>query len=406
MKILSQYKGLNKEIYVISFCKLIDCVGSMIGPMLTLILSIKLGMNASEIAMHFMLVMALSLPIHLFSGKLTDKINKKLIINVCDITTALLYIACGIIGLNKTTLWLYIIGDLLQTAESPAYESLIADYTTTKDRDRAYSLNYLCLNLGLVLAPTIGGLLLNKYLSLMFVVNGITELISIIIFDINVKNIYVIEDNSNKYEKRSNKGNILSILKQNKILIVFIIIFSVSITTYSMWSYLIPLTLTNINGETGSVIYGTMSSLNCVVVVLCTAIITSLINKVSSIDRMILGNFFEISGFIIFLLFLNIQFMYYVAIFVFTVGEIINTITTNPHITKRIPVNFRGRMISLMYIVENIIMALGQLIVGKVYDTKGMTSAWVIVISIGILSIIAYQLTKKEDRKTFPDLYK
>lgn len=406
MKILSQYKGLKKEVYVISFCKLIDCVGSMIGPMLTLILSIKLGMNASEIASHFVLVMALSLPIHLFSGKLTDKLNKKLIINVCDITTALLYITCGIIGLNKTTLWLYIIGDLLQTAESPAYESLIADYTTTQDRERAYSLNYLCLNFGLVLAPTIGGFLLNDYLGLMFIINGITELISIVIFDINVKNIYVIEDNSNKYERRSNEGNVFKILKQNKILIVFIIIFGISITTYSMWSYLIPLTLTQIKGEEGSFIYGTMSSLNCVVVVLCTAFITNFINKFTSIDRMILGNIFEVGGFVIFLLFINVQFMYYIAIFVFTIGEIINTITTNPHLTKRIPVNFRGRMISLMYVIENIIFAAGELIIGKIYDTKGMNTAWLVVISVGILSIIAYQLTKKEDRKTFPDLYK
>lgn len=406
MSIFSQYKGLRKEQYVIFISKLIDNLGSMIGPLLTIILSIKLGMNASEIALYSLVITVLSLPISLFGGRLTDKINKKLLINIGDITTSILYIICGIVGLNRTTLVIYIIGSLIQTAESPAYESLIADFTTSEDRERAYSLNYLGTNLGLMLAPTIGGLLINNHLNLMFILTGSSQLLSIIIFDIFIKDTRPIIDTSNKYENKLDKGNVFDILKKNKVLIAYMIIFAVSITTYCMWGYLLPLSLTKVQGELGSIYYGTMSSLNCIVVVLCTAPITSLISRTISINRMIIGNILEVLGFTIFFIFIKIPTFYYLAIIIFTFGEIVNTITTSPHLSKRIPINYRGRISSMLYVIENIFISVGEIIIGRVFDNVGLNIAWIIVIVVGVLSIFAYQFTKKKDKETFPDLYK
>lgn len=406
MRIFNQYKGLRKEQYVIFVCKLIDNLGSMIGPMMTLILSTKLGMNASEIAMYTIMVTVLSLPIVLFGGKITDRFNKKLIINIFDISTSIIYIVCGIFGLSKVTLVFYIVGSLFQVAESPAYDSLVADFSTSEDRDKAYSLNYLGLNLGMMLAPTIGGLLLNNHLSLMFIINGTFQIASIIVFDIFIKDTRPIIDTSNKYEaKEENRISSLQVLMKNKIVIIFMIIFSFSITCYNMWGYLMPLSLTSVQGVNGSVFYGTMSSLNCVVVVLCTTPLTALLTKTTSINRMMLGNTLEISGFIIFLLFINKPFMYYVAIIIFTIGEITNTITTGPHLTKRIPMNYRGRIMSILYFMESVVYSLCSVFIGKVYDYKGLNVAWILVIVIGITTIIAYQLTKKKDKETYPDLY-
>ena len=184
------------------------------------------------------------------------------------------------------------------------------------------------------------------------------------------------------------------------------IIFSFSITCYNMWGYLMPLSLTSIQGTSGSVYYGTMSSLNCVVVVLCTTPLTALLTKATSINRMMLGNTLEISGFIIFLLFINKPFMYYIAIIVFTLGEITNTITTGPHLTKRIPMNYRGRIMSILYFMESVVYSLCSVFIGKVYDYQGLSTAWMIVIITGIITIVAYQLTKKKDKEAYPDLYK
>lgn len=381
-------------------------MGSMIGPMLTLILSSNLGLNAKEIALISTIFTIISLPISLIGGKICDKYNKKLILNIGDITTSLIYIGCGLIGINMYTLVAYYIGSLIQACESATYSSLVADFSVGEQREKASSLLYLGLNLGMVLAPTIGGFLLKDHANLIFLLNGIFQLISIIIFDIFVKDTTAIVDTENKYENESTTDSTLKILKENKVITLTLLVMAVSMAVYNMWGYLMPLSLDDVNPTYGSIYYGTMSSLNCVVVVLFTALVTSLIEKFTTMNKMILGNIFEISGYAVFLLFVNNTFMYYISIIVFTIGEIINTITTTPHLTKRIPINYRGRILSLSDTLYFFFNAIIQFVAGSIYDSYGMYQAWILIIIIGIITIISYQLLKKPDEKSFPDLYK
>ena len=43
MKLLDQYRGLRREIYILFFGRIVTNLGSMIWPVLTMILSQKLG---------------------------------------------------------------------------------------------------------------------------------------------------------------------------------------------------------------------------------------------------------------------------------------------------------------------------------------------------------------------------
>lgn len=406
MKIIDQYKGLRKEVYVLFACKLIDNAGSMIGPMFTLILSIKMGMDGKSIALLMSIFTILSMPVQLIGGKLGDKLNKKTIINVCDITTSIIYIACGFVGLNKTTLMIYMFGSLIQSVESPIYDSLVADFTTSADRDRAYSLIYVGLNLGLALAPTIGGFLLKDYLWLMFVISGVGELLSVIVFNIYIKDIKVVIDNSNIYETAKEDTNILKVFKENKILIYILVIFSLGAFTYTMYGYLMPLTLKDMHGELGSVYYGTMSSTNCIVVFTCTVFITNLLMRINSLNKMIIGNGLELIGYIIFVLFVNKTLAYYPAIIIFTFGEIVNTISTSPYLTKRIPLNYRSRVFSLFSVFETSFQCIGTVIVGSIYDIYGYKIPWIITMITIMVIIVLFILIKNMDKETYPNLYK
>ena len=82
-----------------------------------------------------------------------------------------------------------------------------------------------------------------------------------------------------------------------------------------------------------------------------------------------------------------------------------NTITTTPHLTKRIPINYRGRILSLSDTLYFFFNAIIQFIAGSIYDSYGMYQSWILVILIGLATVIAYQLLKKPDEKAFPDLY-
>ncbi len=406
MKLIDQYRGLRKEIYVLGICELIDCAGSMVGPLLTLILSSKLGMDASAIALYFLIYTVLSLPIHLLGGRLTDRMNKKLLINICDVTTSVIYIICGLAGINKITITCYLFGSLLQAAESPAYQTLTADFTTSADRDKAYSLHYLAMNLGMVLAPTLGGLLMKDHLGFMFVLSGCVQLLSILIFDLFVKDMSAVKDSENKYEEESSSGNVIRVLMENRALIPFVLIYAFSMLFYGMYGYLMPLSFTAVHGDVGSVLYGTVSSLNCVTVLVFTAALTAMFAKRTSIDKMIWGNAFEVFGMLMIFLFLGTPVVYYIAIVIFTFGEILNTTTTSPHLTRRIPANFRGRIMAVASVFVDLVMSAGEFAVGKVYDNVSPEAAWISVLCLGAATIIGYILLKKPDRKAYPELYK
>lgn len=406
LSIFDQYKGLGKEIYVLFVCKLIDNAGSMVGPMFTLILSNKMGMSGEEIAIYLSLFSILCIPVQLLGGKLGDKINKKLIINICDIATSLIYIVCGIIGLNKITLLAYMFGSLLQNAESPIYDSLVADFSLSADRERASSLIYVGLNLGLALSPTIGGFLLKDYLWLMFIISGVSELISVIVFNIYVKDVKAIEDETNIYEKKMEKGDILSIFKKNKTLVYFLLIFSLGTISYNMYAYLMPLTMMDVHGELGSVFYGTMSSTNCIVVFTCAVMITNLLERFISINKMMIAHTCELIGYLMFVLFLGKQFLYYPAIVIFTFGEIGNTIASSPFITRRIPLNYRTRINSIYAVFSTIVGSLGQLLIGKIYDVYGYYLAWIMTFAVIAIILIIFASIKKLDKQEYPELYK
>ena len=100
INIISQYKGLRRENYILCFGRLVTAMGAMVRPMLTMILSQKLGMNAVQVAWVTALMGILSIPANLIGGKMADRFSKKMNIVYLDIVSVVCYIICGLIPLS------------------------------------------------------------------------------------------------------------------------------------------------------------------------------------------------------------------------------------------------------------------------------------------------------------------
>lgn len=155
--LITQYRGLRREIYILFIGRIVTNFGSMVWPVMTLIMSRKLGMDAKTIALFLIVCGLFQLPFNLIGGKLADIRNKKHIIVVCDSISIVLFLTGAALPISYATLVLILIAATAQAMEGPSYEALLADLSLTKDRERAYSLEYLGNNLGLMLAPTIAG---------------------------------------------------------------------------------------------------------------------------------------------------------------------------------------------------------------------------------------------------------
>ena len=375
MHFFSQYRGLRRENYVLFFGRIVTNMGSMVWPMLTMILNQKLGMSAGNIAILTAVFGILMMPATLFGGKLADRLNKKNIIIVGDIVSVVCYILCGCVPLGMGTIVLMFVASLFQTIEGPAYNAIIADITSLEERDKAYSLLYWGANLGLVLSPTLSGLLFKNYLWLA------------------------------EYQRARDGESIFAILRQNPTILLYLAVSALCSAAYDQYGYLMPLDLGRIHGENGAVIYGTVSSLNCIVVVLFTPFITRLFRRVIDTKKLLTGKLLFLAGYILFLTFLGTIPMYYAAMLIFTWGEIINTIADGPYLSARTPASHRGRINSVSGVAYTILRGVFNIAEGKAYDAYGSTAAWGLTIGALTISILLSVWLIFRDRARYPRLY-
>ena len=404
---LSQYKGLRKEIYVLFFGRVVTNLGAMVWPMLTMIMSQKLGMDASTIAVVMVLAGIVMVPANVFGGKLADRFNKKKIIVYFDILSIICYITCGLVPLSFVTIGLFFIAGIGQNLEGPSYNALLADLSTTADREKAYSLMYLGGNLGLVLSPTIAGLLFKNYLWLSFIISGVAIGCSTILIALKIKDITPEKDTSEEsvYQKSRSDVSIFTVLKENKVVVLFCVAIALYYAAYHQYGYLMPLDMGKVHGENGAALYGTVSSLNCIVVVIFTPIITRIFKNIINTRKILIGQALVLVGYVTFLLFLGRIAFYYIAMLLFTWGEIFTTISEGPYTSTRMPASHRGRINGFNSVLNFVLQSASQLSVGALYDNYGSTAAWTLVIGIVVGAMVLTVILIKLDRKAYPKLY-
>ena len=137
---------------------------------------------------------------------------------------------------------------------------------------------------------------------------------------------------------------LLSVLKENKVVVLFCVAIALYYAAYHQYGYLMPLDMGKVHGENGAALYGTVSSLNCIVVVIFTPIITRIFKNIINTRKILIGQALVLVGYVTFLLFLGRIAFYYVAMLLFTWGEIFTTISEGPYTSTRMPASHRGRI--------------------------------------------------------------
>ena len=407
MKLISQYKGLRRENYILCFGRLVTAMGAMVWPMLTMILSQKMGMSAEHIAWVMSAFGILSLPTNLIGGKMADHFNKKMNIVFLDSISVVCYVICAVIPLSAVSIILMFIAATSQNMEQPSYNAITADLTVTDDRERAYSLQYLCTNLGFVMSPTIGGFLLQDYLWLAFLLSGTAIGCSTVLIFFLVKDITPMKDTSQKafYQTSREGEGIWTVLKENKMIILYILAVSGFYATYQMYNYLMPLDLARIHGGSGAVIFGSITSVNCIVVVIFTPLITRMFPKVSDTVKTMLGQALLVAGFAMFWLFAGRIPVYYIAMVILTWGEVFSMLAESPYLTKRMPASHRGRINGVEGVLRTGITSVYQLLIGFIYGIGTSDAAWAAVLITGSLFVVLCFVLIVEDKKVYKNLY-
>jgi MFS family permease len=291
--------------------------------------------------------------------------------------------------------------------EYPSYDALFADLSTTKDRERAFSLSYLGGNLGLVLSPTIAGLLFKNYLWLSFLISGVSIALSTVLIALLVKDVTPVEDHSEEaaYQVKQENTGVFAVFRKNPLLILYLLCGTLYSAAYGQYNFIMPLDMAAVHGDAGAVIFGTVSSLNCITVVIFTPLITKLFAGMRDTGKLLTGRFLVFAGYLAFLLLLGFIPGYYLAMLIFTWGEIFDVLSSGPYVSTRIPASHRGRINGLMSVAYAAVTGSINLFIGQLYDRAGSSWTWAVILGVTLLSAGAAIALKALDRKNYPKLY-
>ena len=85
---------------------------------------------------------------------------------------------------------------------------------------------------------------------------------------------------------------------------------------------------------------------------------------------------------------------------IFTIGEVFETIGSQPYMSKRIPSTHRGRISSLSGVMSIVICSLLQVVTGVLVDTYDYVFVWTVIVGIGCIYYV-FVVNKRRKRRSY-----
>lgn len=390
--IFNTYRGLSKEVYILFIGRIVNSLGAFVHPLMALILTQKIGLSVAEAGVFVTTLSVFQAPAMIVGGKLADSIGRRKVIIIFQLLGAITLISCGFMEPSTTMAKVMILSSCFYSMSSPAFEALNADITTPKNRKASYSLLYMGTNIGFCIGPIIGGLLYENYLPLIFIGDGITTLIALILIILFIKEGSKEECIDKEPEEISDlekevEGSVFKVLIKRPILIFFSIGILMYYFSYSQWGFALPIQLENIFSENGAKLYGLLGGLNGVVVIILTPILTTMTKKTSILKTMAIGGIFYTISFGMFG-FISLPILFFIAIFIMTIGEILITINQGTFIANNTPSSHRGRISSILPLISGFGFAMGPMIMGDIIEVYNILTGWIVVALVSALGMI------------------
>ena len=401
---MSIYKNLPRPVYILFFATIINGVGIFVYPFLVLLLTQHFGYSDAWTG-AFMSVAALTyLPGSFAGGKLADIIGRKRVMVVGQLLASAMFFICGLLGTSRLVPLFILLNLLFDGVTDPARSALMTDVTTQENRQASFSLNYLGHNLGFALGPVIAGLLFYSAPSWLFFGNAIAGALSIIFVALMVPESKpdqtAIEKSyeSDSTEKAVSGGLFKALMTRPRLLILAVCITFFSFS-YSQSLFALPLYTTQLYGKAGATLYGTMMSLNAVVVVVSNAFIVMALKKFHPLRNIACAGVLYAIGFAGLGL-VQAPIWLYLLTVIFTLGEVIDATNTHYYIANNTPITHRARFSAILPVIMGIGHGIAPLIGGQISSRYGLSILWVLVgitALIGTIGVFILYLTEKKE---------
>lgn len=405
------YRGLPKPVYALFIATIMNGLGIFVYPFMVLLLTQRLGYSDAWAGMFMSLAALAYLPGSFVGGKLADKIGRKKVMIYSQVLASIMFIVCGFLGTSNLVPLFIFFNLMFDGATDPARSALMTDITSQENRQVSFSLNYLGYNIGFSLGPVIAGVLFYTAPEWLFFGNAIATLLSItwVAFTVpeSKPDQQAIEASfhTDSTEKAHAGGWISALLSRPRLLILALCITFFSFS-YSQTLFALPLYTTSLYGKAGATLYGSIMSLNAIVVVASNAFLVMALRRYHPLRNIAIAGLLYTIGFSCMGLIKAPIWLYFLAV-VFTLGEVIDATNTHYYIANNTPISHRARFSAVLPVIMGTGHAIAPLIGGQISSRYGLDILWLIVgvtSIVGTLGVLILYWTEKPVDKQIPPL--
>lgn len=391
------YSGLPSEMYLLFAARLVTAMGSFIMPLLTLILTRKLGFSPARAGGWLTLLTVSQAPCLALGGRLADTMGRKKLLLFSQTAAAAAYLLCAAAG-GKSMVPCILLAADLSVLGYPASDALVADLAAPAQRKAAYSLLYFGTNVGITFSMLLGGLLFERHLPLLFALDALTTLACCAIVALGVKEHY------RRPEKEADgpaAPPLWPVLRAAPVLIVFLLLMFLFDFCYAEWNFLLPAQMGAQFAAEGARLFSLLVAVNGAVVILCTPFATARTERLHPLAGLAAGGALYTAAYLVFAAGSGMP-LYLAASVLFTLGEVLSTIQIGTFIADHTPAPCRGRMTALGNFVRGAGSASSPAVTGALLPGTGYRGAWLLTAVLMALGTAGMALLRRADRRAAP----
>lgn len=386
------YTKLPKGVYILFLAGIINSAGNFVYPFLALFLTLKLGYSENNAGLVLTIIIAAEGLGRLVGGKLADWVGRKIIIIILSFLGSVCYLVIVFLGISPFVVYLIVLAGFLKTGAMPAMNALVIDVTTRKDRNDAFSLIYLGQNLGFAIGPLVAGFLFVNHLMLIFIVDAITTILAMIPIIIllkepskSIEGFNVIGGQVNEESERSEAGSTVKIFFKKPVLVGYAFISIILSFVYAQSTFGLPLYLNQIFNQGGPKIYGSLMTVNAIIVIALTLILISIFKRFNPLLNISIAGILFAVGFGL-LFYSKLYFLFIISTIIWTFGEIINSVSSNVLIANYSPANHRGRFNAIIFFISGAGFAISPWLMGLYMSHFGLENTWLFIFAVSIFA--------------------
>lgn len=382
--LLDRLRRLPAPLWFVYAGTTVNRLGAFVFPFLTIYLMEGRGLSFTQVGWILSIGSVGLLFGNLAGGWLTDRWSRK-----GTLLLALMINVLGFLGLSGRfePVWTYaaflFVGYVGTGLFGPAASTIIADLTTPEERPIAYTVNYVCTNLGMGLGPLLGGVLAATSYRLLFLGDIATSLACAALIYFGVRGMaQPIQDEPGQRQP------MISIWLRHRLVFAFCLANFFLIAPLMGLEFAVPL-LVKSTFASAPVYIGAVYTINAVCILALGFLVERIVRGRNEMLVMALSGLLWSVGLGILLAGFSMPALL-LCTAVWTLGEIIASIVVPTFISRSVRPEVKGRFLALVDAMRSLAGIVCPITLGGLWEREGVLAAMVLILALPLAGTLAY----------------